>query len=188
MTISLIDHWPSFDGGIEIPQHRLAAYQLYGNPNHGRDAIERQCIVARKLPGTWNSAAPGQGRIYCHRLAEPYIREALRRCEAAGVLDELERLGCYNRRRIRHSKRGPWSFHAMGVAVDPNPHQNRAKGDLGDIEPFSPAWQKHWPDGLSQRFVTCWESVGWRWGGRWRHFRDPMHVQLVGRERRPATR
>ncbi len=172
---------PPFDGGIVIPANRKQAYDLFGDPNHYCESVvERYYIVPCDLKDLWLHADPAQTVIKCHRLAVPYVREAMRRCQAAGVLDEIVRLESYRRRRVGGARNGPWSYHSLGVAVDINPEANPRKSHLRAIKPFSRRWRRNWPNGLSERLVTCWESVGWRWGGRFVHYRNPMHFQLVG--------
>lgn len=171
-----------FDGPIDIPENRVEAYETFGDPGIGKvdRRWERKTMrVATGLPGSWNS---GRGRLYIHRLAEPYLREALRRCAVAGVLDEIERLGCFNFRHQRHDPSRPLSYHAFGVAVDLNSSENAAKRFSPGTapKPFSVGWAELYPDGLSERLVRCFESTGWMWGGRWKTFVDPMHFQLVG--------
>lgn len=172
-----------FDGPIHIPRTRAQAREVFGYPVPRRPFERGRMSVAERLPGAWNGARPGRARIYCHDLAEPYIREALRRCELAGVVDEIDRLGCFAYRRIRHSEQGPLSLHAFGVAVDLNPRRNRALTLDHHVEPWSDEWRAIWPDGLSRTLVEIWERVGFRWGGRWTGFVDPMHFQLCGKPR-----
>ncbi len=172
--------FPPFDGGFRVPRDRRAAYRRFGDPKRGPTEIRRKHIIACDLQGFYPDAESSQSEIYCHRLAAPFLQEALRRCRTAGVLVEIDSINCYEHRRVRHTTRGPWSYHALGVAVDINPHANRIIDDIGSIIPFSHRWRLLWPHGLSEAFVACWESVGWRWGGRFPHYRNPMHFQLAG--------
>ena len=183
----------SFAGSISVPRTRAEANTLYGYPGDADKpdlAWQRKnMVMATGLPGDW-----GKGRLYVHRLAEAHLREALKRCEEAGVLDYIDKLGCYNHRRIRFSKNGALSYHSYGVAIDINPGQNQAwsrvaEGALGlDHErrrgrvprPFKPGWKLCWPNGMPAELVEAFESAGWTWGGRWEHFVDAMHFELVG--------
>lgn len=175
----------SFSGPMErIPQNRAEVYQIYGDPGtvaKPKGAFKKRLVVARDLPGLWNK---GSGRLYVHELMEPYLREALRRCELVGCLDEITKMGCYVLRHQRHDAKRPLSYHSWGIAVDINPEQNRAKRLLAPVTPHCGAWRDLWPEGVSQRLVDAFKSVGFSWGGDWQGFVDPMHFELVMRPSR----
>lgn len=173
-----------------IPRTRGDVYDTYGNPGVGKvdPKWERGNMVsARNLPGRWNK---GSGKLYIHRLAEPYLREALRRaglfqefnCIALRPLGYITRLGCFAFRHQRHDPARPLSYHSWGIAVDINSEDNEGKYIKHPIECWSEGWQQLWPAGVPRELVRAFESVGWRWGGRWRGkdgFIDPMHFELV---------
>ena len=175
--VQLPDGGP-FDGPLkQIPRNRREAYEVYGNPGTGKvdRAWERANVVkAKNLPGTWE----GNGH-YVHRLVEPYLREALRRCDAAGCLGYISRIGCFVFRHQRHDPKRPISYHSFACAVDINASDNSAKRLKDYPAPWSPAWNTFWPNGVARALVEAFESVGWTWGGRWHKFIDPMHFQLV---------
>ena len=170
-----------------LPKNRMEAYHVYGNPGTS-GTLDHQwerenMVVARNLPGP-------KKKLYVHRLVEPYLREALARCESIGVVDYIQRMGCFNFRPQRHDWSRPLSYHAFGAALDINPPDNRSwyrtkylkkKRRRGPVpEPFTKDWYDYWPYGLPEEFVMAFESVGWSWGGRWKRYIDPMHFQLVG--------
>lgn len=179
----------------KIPVGMAEAIKTYGNPADPKnpekvnDAWAKvNLVVARDLPGTWNNQPSGKCKLYVHQDAEPYLRQALKRLEAVGLLDEIETIGCYNYRHIRHQKTGPLSYHASGVAFDLNSDKNfgvyEAKTVIGPRnrpvpEPFTNEWYQIWPHGLSSNVVKAFESVGFEWGGRWHGYVDNMHMQLV---------
>jgi hypothetical protein len=171
---------------MSIPRNRKEAYATYGNPGVGKvdpSWESANMIVARDLPGIPN------GKLYVHKLVEPYLREALRRCEAVAP-GYIKHIGCFNFRHSRHDPRLPLSYHSFGAAVDINASDNAAKYfKVGESpEPWTPEWLKEWPKGMSKDFVSAWTSVGWTWGSDWDRdgkasdhtFNDPMHFQLVG--------
>ena len=169
----------SWDGGPlkAIPRNRREVYQVYGNPGTSKvdRAWKRENIVhAVGLPGTW----AGNGR-YCHQLAEPYFREALRRCEKIGVVTYITRIGGFVFRHQRHDPSRPLSYHSWGIAFDINASDNSPRTLAGDPEPWSAEWMRLWPDGVPRGLVESFESVGFSWGGRWRRWADPMHFELV---------
>lgn len=171
-----------FEGPLSvIPSSREEVYRVFGNPGTSKPSRlwkRESMVVAKNLPGIWNKC---RGKLYIHHLAEPYLREALRRAEVQGCLDEIHKIGCYTFRHQRHDPRRPLSYHSWGIAIDINPKDNRARKFQKGLapEPFTPEWEKWWPDGLSKDLVWCFESVGWSWGGRWTRFCDPMHMEIV---------
>lgn len=180
-----------FEGPAHIHtiRGRLDVYRQFGNPGVGKvdPKWERESmVVARNLPGRWNG---GKGKLYVHRLAEPYLREALRRCqlirrwtgatEEWSCLNYITRLGCFNFRHQRHDPSRPLSYHSWGIAVDINSEDNAGKYLKAPPAPFSPEWRKLWPRGVPEELVRAFESVGWKWGGRWKGYVDNMHFCLV---------
>jgi hypothetical protein len=169
---------PKWTCPIEIPKTRNEVYALFGNPGVGQvdPKWERtNMVVARNLPGTW-----GKGNLYCHRLAEECIRHALTLAEQRGCLKEIKVLGCFNFRHQRHDPKLPLSYHSWGIAVDINPQDNR--GIYRSAEhvdpPFTGNWSQVYPSGVSKELVACFEESGFNWGGRWKEYCDPMHLQL----------
>lgn len=164
-----------------IPSTRNEVVAIYGHPGQFKPSkqFKRNLSVAKDLPGNWNN---GKVKLYCHDLMAPYLREALRRAEEKGALEAIKRIGCYTYRHQRHDTRRPLSYHSWGIAVDVNPPHNRVVRFAPGKKPapWSDEWMEHWPQGLSREFVESMESVGFRWGGRWKQFVDPMHFELVG--------
>jgi hypothetical protein len=92
----------------------------------------------------------------------------------------------FNCRRAVGSATGSWSMHAYGLALDVNPVENpyvlggralpaagRAYLDRSRVRP-----------GMAVEggvLVQAFESVGWRWGGRWTGSPDYQHFSTTGR-------
>ncbi|MCG8418151.1 MAG: M15 family metallopeptidase [Proteobacteria bacterium] len=171
-------------GMDEIPTRRIMK-QVYGDALAlGESGIKKRLVSLRDLPGRFNK---GEGKLYgVHKLAAPHLRLALQLCEQFGVIDEIYRIGTFNYRHMRHDKSRPLSYHSYGIALDMNPRENFAwspKPNQRKVNPFTKAWQKKYPRGLSEVVVLCFKKVGYAWGGDWPSFRDPMHFELVARRR-----
>ncbi|HWR46357.1 MAG TPA: M15 family metallopeptidase [Pseudonocardiaceae bacterium] len=79
-----------------------------------------------------------------------------------------------------------WSAHAYGLAIDLNPFDNPfVNGDLVLPELASSYLNRDWVrPGMALNggpAVTAFESVGWKWGGRWSGPVDFMHFSASGR-------
>jgi hypothetical protein len=173
--------WEAFDGPLEsLPRGRRDVYRVFGNP--GSAKVDRKWVKEnirefRNLPGV-----PPKWYVKLHKLAEPYVREALRR--AGEVSDyRIERFGGFVFRHQQHKDAMPLSYHSFGIAFDVNPPDNSGKHyERGAApEPFSEEWDLTWPNGMDKAFVDAIKSVGFGWGGDWNTFKDPMHFELVMR-------
>jgi D-alanyl-D-alanine carboxypeptidase len=92
----------------------------------------------------------------------------------------------FNCRAAVGSTTGSWSMHAYGLALDVNPVENPYL--LGG-RPRPPAGRSYLDrsrvrPGMAIAggvLVRAFESVGWRWGGRWRGSPDYQHFSTNGR-------
>lgn len=187
--------WNPWDGPLDQqPTNRKTVYEIFGDPGLRTEDFlwRRQNIIecherhGNRLPGV-----PSKWWVSVHRLVEPYLREALRRAQLSCPDYEIERIGCYVWRPIRHVVGNPLSLHSWGIAVDIDPQYNRAvtfkKGQVP--EAWTPEWMKIWPKGLSRKFVEAMQSCGFCWGSDWdgdglthdHTFQDPMHFEWVNR-------
>lgn len=163
------------------PSSYASRKKVFGAPQIADSEWYRDNIVEtfgqNRMPGM-----PGWQYIKVHRLVEPYAREGFRRA-AQGSDYRVTRCGSWNLRSTRFAG-GSWSSHAYGIAFDINPRQNKAIdfGELGEEppEPWSERWMEIWPRGVDRSFVQAMASVGFRWGGRYSSFKDPMHFEWVG--------
>lgn len=147
-----------------------AVYQTYGRPPKETDShLEYRkavLVTAKNLPGTWNSNSK---KLYVHEDMEPFLREALNRCEELGVLSYIEKLGSYNHRRMRHDKDAPLSLHSWAIALDINASDNFPvyRSKVNCPPPFSKDWLKLYKKGMPYELVMAFKSVGFAWGGDW---------------------
>ena len=103
-----------------------------------------------------------KGVLWVHIAIVPVVEEAFRRIAEEGLEHEIKTFdGCFNPRLIRGSRSTP-SIHTWAHAIDLNAKEN----PLGAEPKMHP------------RVVEIFESLGWRWGGRFRR-KDGMHFEWV---------
>ena len=182
--------FPRFDGPLsEQPRDRSDCNRMFGDPSRGgvytTDADpswKAQNII--ELHGA-DAFLPALATRYfpIHHDIEPYAREAFRRAESAAP-GYIQRRGTwgFNFRHTRHDPALDLSYHSWGIAIDINPHDNSAVGfDAGRCpRPWSGEWTRRWPRGVPQAIVRAFESCGFRWGGHWTGYCDPMHFEWLG--------
>lgn len=189
-----VEEWPKWDGPLgKLPRTRAETIAVFGNPGVGkvdRKWKSKNLIVAKNIP---LSPHKKDRRLYCHRLAEPYIREGLRRVSVSCPDFKITTLGCFNFRHQRHDPRRPLSEHAFATALDINHGQNRGiyfkRGEAPGM--FSDEWWDTWPEGIPEAAVRALQSVGFAWGADWdedgetadHRYMDPMHFELRDRSK-----
>jgi hypothetical protein len=178
-----ISTWPVFHGPLDsIPANRKEVYKVFGDPSNGTKVNKkwekeniRTFRKAMAIPGV-----DPHRYVKIHRLAEPYVREAMRRATEVCPDYTINKFACFNYRLMRKSNR--LSYHSWGIAMDINPDENpaiRYKSADDKPIPFSKEWWKIRPDAMPKAFVDAIKSVGFSWGGDWRTFADDMHFELV---------
>jgi hypothetical protein len=174
--------WEVFDGPLDhLPRNRRDVYKIFGDPSNGSKVDKhwykqniRTYRKAMALPGV----DPNR-YVKLHRLAEPYVREALLRTQSVSDY-KITRFGDFNYRLMKAANR--LSYHAFGIAFDINPEDNKAiryRHSRDKPEPFSDEWWGVYPKGMPKSFVDAIKSVGFGWGGDWSTFSDAMHFELV---------
>lgn len=181
-NVDLASDTPLYLDGFkgQLGKSKQRRIQIYGDARRlGESGMSNLMRPVTGLPGRWNK---GNGRLYAfHPKAAGQLRLALILCEAYGVINEIYRIGSYNYRHMRFDTTRPLSMHSWGIAVDINPRDNSAKGraESKKLEPFTDSWWSTYPQGLSQLLVACFKKAGFRWGGDWPTFRDPMHFEIA---------
>lgn len=168
-------------GGLAPIPTRSRRDAVYGDALAlGENGMQARLATIRGLPGRFNK---GNGILpQVHASAVPHVVLAFELFEKFGALDEIHKIWFFNYRHQRHDSSRPLSLHAWGIACDINPRDNFAwspAGEERDILPFSDGWCEKYPNGLSEVAVLCMKKAGFRWGGDWPEFRDPMHFELL---------
>lgn len=183
-----------FDGPLEKrPHNRAEVVKVFGDPTRG-GLYQRVCDPEwqkRSIVDCWREdAIEGLERFdfMCHRLLEPYFREAFRRAflVAPGYID---RAASFVFRHIRHDVKRPLSLHSWGIACDVNSDDNGGKYFKAPRPtPWSDEWLELWPNGVPAGVVAAFESCGFSWGGWWGkrpsagdNYSDPMHFEWTGK-------
>lgn len=128
----------------------------------GRDIQIEQAWVDANIR---TESVPILGRITCHRVIIPHVRDAMAELESSGkahTVDPSKYAGCYNPRRIAAGQ--GLSRHTWGLALDLNIGSN----PRGTYDSQDPA------------LVQALTSRGFSWGGTW-EFPDPGHYEFTAR-------
>lgn len=102
--------------------------------------------------------------IQCHRLLIPIIQRIFSDVDEAGLFDQIEMLWCYAPRHKNHNINSSLSTHAWGIALDINPDRNRPNTPNAQFTREHP-------------IIRIFKAHGFEWGGDWKNFKDPMHLQ-----------
>lgn len=114
-----------------------------------------------ELPGL-----PGR-KLYVNKQIVGPLLHALTNWQSKCPEYEIKSIGCFCPRPKRRNGR-ELSGHAWGVCLDINPATNPMRTYIHGERIICD---------MPAVFIECWESVGWKWGGRWRPTADAMHFQ-----------
>lgn len=145
-------------------QSELIAY--YGTPG---GIVERQLVKVVPPFQMFYEGRPVSALLF-HKKAADALKIALDKVwndcgRSQKKIDSLgisKTAGTYVKRKIKGSEN--WSNHAFGGAIDINSQENGFGRGRGTIPPV---------------LVAAFDSVGFRWGGRYRGRTDPMHFEAV---------
>lgn len=160
--------WGLFEGPLEgIPVGRGEMLRVYGGPLFSYSYQGRKVRVSRRWKRRNMVLAKGlpvvpRGKLYVHRLVEPYLREGLRRVIEVEPDWRPKRVGCFAPRHQRHDSSRPLSDHTFGCAIDFSDPDGKFRRERSSV---------------SDRVAEALKSVGFDWGGDW-NWRDEMHFSL----------
>ena len=172
----------SYRAGCPVPPARLRAVRLSywgfdGRPHVGRLVVNQR--VTREVVTVCR-------RLYSARFP---IRRLLPVSAYHGSDDAsmaADNTSAFNCRRAVGSSAGSWSAHAYGEAIDVNPVENPYVLGARVLPPAGKAYvdRARPRPGMAREggvLVRAFESVGWKWGGRWAASRDYQHFSTSGR-------
>jgi len=102
--------------------------------------------------------------VQVHRKAAPYFQAVIDDIKASGTTYKFRRLGTYNWRANRNNP-GVLSTHSFGIAIDINDDVNCNGCTSTDIP---------------NEVINAFREHGFRWGGDYKHKKDPMHFEFLG--------
>ena len=159
---------------LEIPEEILEDLVLINVLYLGFDSLihQGQLLIASGL-------ASEAAEIFEELLAIRFPIERVIPISAYGWCDSLSmahnNTSCFNYRNIRGS--GLISYHSLGRAIDINPMQNPHFTKRYGILPPSATYHVNAKGTFMQgsEAVRIFRQHGWRWGGRWREYKDYQH-------------
>jgi cbb3-type cytochrome oxidase subunit 3 len=160
--------------GIDIPQEILDDLVLIEVRYLGFDSLlhQGQLLIASSL-------AREAAEIFEELLAIGFPIERVIPISAYGWCDSLSMAhnnsSCFNYRNILGT--GLLSDHAQGRAIDINPMQNPHFTKRYGIVPPGATYDVNAKGTLTHdsEAVRIFRQHGWRWGGRWREYKDYQH-------------
>lgn len=175
----------SWHEGCPVPLDRLRSVTLLHWDFDGR-VYEGELVVA-------DSAVDAVTRAFRRLYESRFPVERMEPVDAFGGSDArsmaANNTSAFNCRRISGTK--TVSRHAFGDAIDLNPVQNPwVTGDGSTAGSVQPPAGAAWLDRANVRpgmvveggpAVAAFESVGWKWGGRWKRARDYQHFSATGK-------
>ena len=191
--------WPIFDGPCSVqPRNQKEVVAMMGDPTRGGaymkpDHPDPVWEHANIIECHGDNAIPGLERFYfkCHRMVEPYMREAFRRAFTVAPT-YIKSAGGFVFRHMRHDDSMPLSNHSWGVAVDIESGKNKGVTFKRGTAPkaWTPEWYKVWPQSIPKVIVDAFASCGFAWGADWDEdgdtsdetYLDPMHFEWVARD------
>lgn len=173
----IIDEGFTFEesvSGLEIPEEILQDLVLINVHYLGFDSLihQGQLLIASSL-------AREAAEIFEELLAIRFPIERVIPISAYGWCDSLSmahnNTSCFNYRNIQGT--GLLSYHALGRAIDINPMQNPHFTRRFGILPPGATYDVNAKGTFApdSEAVKIFRNYGWRWGGRWREFKDYQH-------------
>jgi D-alanyl-D-alanine carboxypeptidase len=127
-------------------------------------------------------------KVFRRLYAERFPIRRMRKVDAYRGSDDAsmaaDNTSAFNCRFVSGTRR--WSQHAYGEAIDVNPVENPYLQGARVSPPAGRAYldRSRMRRGMAVEggvLVRAFETVGWKWGGRWSGSRDYQHFSTTGR-------
>jgi hypothetical protein len=166
-------------------------------------SLDDLVLVKVRYRNNWGFSSVG--KLIVNKNVAPSLVEAFRELYALGFpIDQIHPIDkfnaddptsmrnnntssfrCSEREKAAHDRRGTWSEHAKGEAIDINPLVNPFVTSSGGVQPIEGKpyvdRDQHVKGMVTPEVIAIFKKHGWKWGGNWSSSKDYQHFSIGGR-------